>query len=227
MKGDEEFAVWPTARAHEVRFEGRIVPVPDNWILVKSGDAGLTRRLKNCGAPYWVLVHKRRNRIESLGIYIDAGVAREIREELEAERAAPEYAKRLESSRKSREKQQRSYEKEFFDAVVGFLDFAPTYADIARRLAELVTAHAVPVGSGTVARTRRIPLAERAEAAVIAWMRHQTTGYDSMKIARIKGERRSVRRSLAGESRKILENYRAGCPVEADCPLLAALQESD
>ena len=101
MNGDEEFAVWPTARDHEVRFEGRIVPVPDNWVLVKSGDAGLTRRLKRCGAPYWVLVHKRRNRIESLGIFIDAGVARDLRAELEAERAAPEYARRLESSRRS------------------------------------------------------------------------------------------------------------------------------
>ena len=37
------------------------------------------------------------------------------------------------------------------------------------------------MGSGTVARTKRCPLSE-AEAAVIAWMRHQTTAYDSMVI---------------------------------------------
>ena len=36
------------------------------------------------------------------------------------------------------------------------------------------------LGSGTVARTERIPIHEWAEAAVIAWMRHQTTGYEQM-----------------------------------------------
>lgn len=32
-----------------------------------------------------------------------------------------------------------------------------------------------PVGSGTLARTRPLPIERRAEAVVIAWMRHQTT----------------------------------------------------
>jgi len=48
-----------------------------------------------------------------------------------------------------------------------------------------VSQHATPVGSGTVARTERIPIQQRAESAVIAWMRHQTTAYDNMKIARV------------------------------------------
>ena len=64
----------------------------------------------------------------------------------------------------------------------------------------------------------------RAEAAVIAWMRHQTTDYDHMHIARIKGERRSVRRELAGDSREILEIYRKGLPVPENCPLAKALK---
>ena len=42
------------------------------------------------------------------------------------------------------------------------------------------------------------PCQERAEAAVIAWMRHQTTAYETMKIARIKGGRRQVRRTARG-----------------------------
>jgi tryptophan-rich sensory protein len=49
-------------------------------------------------------------------------------------------------------------------------------------LADAVTQHATPVGSGTVARTECIPTHERAEAAVIAWMRHHTTAYDEMAI---------------------------------------------
>ena len=52
----------------------------------------------------------------------------------------------------------------------------------------------------TVTRTKRIPVEQRAEAAVIAWMRHQTTGYDGMVIPRVKGKRREIRRMLARRS---------------------------
>jgi hypothetical protein len=67
-------------------------------------------------------------------------------------------------------------------------------SNLLNRLARAVTAHAMPVGSGTVARTKRIPVEERAEAAVMAWMRHPTTGQDGRVIPRVKGKRRVVRR---------------------------------
>ena len=89
-----------------------------------------------------------------------------------------------------------------------------------------VTAHATPVGSGTVARTERIPLPERAEAALIAWLRHQTTAYDDLDIPRVKGLRREVRRTLAERSRQVLARHRddTGHAV-ADCPLCRALAQ--
>ena len=75
-----------------------------------------------------------------------------------------------------------------------------------------------------MARTERIPIAARAEAAVIAWMRHQTTAYDDMQIARIKGERRRVRQMLAQRSKSLLDAYRRGEAVDvAKCPLVNAL----
>lgn len=73
-----------------------------------------------------------------------------------------------------------------------------------------------------------IQLAEherRAEAAVIAWMRHQTTSYDSMKIARVKGQRREVRRMLAERSKELLGAYRRGEGLPKACPLAEALRE--
>jgi hypothetical protein len=73
--------------------------------------------------------------------------------------------------------------------VLAFLAFHPAHAHLADRMARAVTDHATPVGSGTVARTKRIPIERRAEAAVIAWMRHQTTGSDGMVIPRVKGRR--------------------------------------
>ncbi|MDA7518287.1 DUF2293 domain-containing protein, partial [bacterium] len=63
----------------------------------------------------------------------------------------------------------------------------------------------------------------RAEAAVIAWMRHQTTVYDDMVISRQKGARREVRKMLAGRSRALLERYRKGIERKGSCPLMAAL----
>jgi hypothetical protein len=91
-------------------------------------------------------------------------------------------------------------------------------------LAAAIAQHATPVGSGTVARTERIPIERRAEAAVIAWLRHQTTAYDELKIPRVKGKRREVRRMLAEQSRRLLEKYRRGEPVApADCLLQQAL----
>lgn len=59
---------------------------------------------------------------------------------------------------------------------------------------------------------------------MIAWMRHQTTAYDRMNIARIKGKRREVRRELARVSREVLQAYRDGCTIDVKtCPLARAL----
>lgn len=226
MAAEEEFIVWRTARPRELLYNGKVVPLPDNWVLIKSGDAGLTRRLKSCGAPYWVLVHKRRNRIEKCGLFMDKDCAEAVKAELDAERETPEYQKQLASSRRSREKKQKIYEADFYQAVLDYLNFAPCYRELAERFAESVVEHSVPVGSGTVARTSMIPIEQRAEAAVIAWMRHRTTAYDTMCIARIKGERRAVRRQLAGISRQVLARYVKGEAIAEDCPLYQALMSS-
>jgi hypothetical protein len=107
---------------------------------------------------------------------------------------------------------------------VDFLSFHPRHRDLAVRLARAVADHATPIGSGTVARTKRISVEERAAAAVIAWMRHQTTAYDSMKIPRIAGKRREVRRMLAARSNQLLDRYRQDIPAPTSCPLAAALE---
>jgi hypothetical protein len=78
-----------------------------------------------------------------------------------------------------------------------------------------------------VARTKRIPVEQRAEAAVIAWMRHRTTGYDNMVIPRVKGQRREVRRMLARRSHELLQRYRRGELIPEGCPLRRALAGED
>ena len=209
---------------NELLRDGQTVTPPDGWIFVPAGDPGLTRRLKATG-EYWVQVHFRRNRLESEGIWTDGRRVPGIKARLETEHSGAAYQQKLAAARRRREEQQDAYVIRFRQAVVDFLNFAPRYHDFAWELADAVTDQAVPVGSGTVARTERIPLSDRAEAAVIAWMRHQTTAYDRMSIARIKGERREVRRRLAERSRALLSRYRAGEDIDpATCPLAQALK---
>jgi hypothetical protein len=159
----------------------------------------------------------------SRGVWASSATIERIRAELEAERSTECYSRKQEAASRRREAAQAGYVEDFLGAVVRFLAFHPGYAALADRLARAVTEHATPVGSGTVARTERIPIEQRAEAAVIAWMRHRTTGYDGMTIPRLKGERREVRRMLARRSQELLQRYRRGEPVEEECPLKRAL----
>lgn len=197
--------------------------MPSDWALLPPGDAALTRRVKQAG-PTWSVHETRGRKRFSRGVWAPASRIAALRAELEVERAKPQYNARLEADRKRRAVQQDRYADEFELAIVTFLAFAPRHAELARRLAAAIAAHAVPVGSGTVARTKSIPIERRAEAATIAWLRHQTTGYDSMKIPRVAGMRREVRRMLAERSRELLARYRRGEGIDRDrCPIARAL----
>lgn len=146
-----------------------------------------------------------------------------IRKALEIERSAPSYQEKLAKGKAKREIVQGQYVVDFTVKILEYLAFDPLHGDLAVRMADKIAVHATPVGSGTVARTKRIPIESRAEAAVIAWMRHQTTGYDHMPVPRVKGARREIRRMLAAQSKKLLENYRNGLQPRPDCPLLKAM----
>ena len=201
---------------------GAILTAPEGWILLPPGDAALTRRVKAAG-DHWVVQEKKGRKIFSRGVWASAATIERIRADLEAERSTEGFAKKKEADAKRRDKAQAEYVEDFHGAVVMFLAFHGNYADLAQRMARAVTDHATPVGSGTVARTKRIPVEQRAEAAVIAWMRHSTTGYDGMVIPRIKGKRREVRRMLARRSHELLERYRRGDVIPESCPLRMAL----
>lgn len=203
--------------------DGKILTVPEGWILLQPGDAALTRRVKAAG-DHCVVQERKGRRVFSQGVWAPAATIERIRAELVAERSTDGFAKKKVADARRRELTQVKYVDDFHSAVMAFLAFDEIYAGLADRLARAVTAHATPVGSGTVARTKRIPVERRAEAAVIAWMRHQTTGYDAMPIARAKGKRREVRRMLAQRSKELLRLYREGEAAGEECPLVKALE---
>jgi len=205
---------------------GIIEPVPAHWSLLPPGDAALSRRIKADG-PSWTMSEMKGRKRFSRGIWAPADRIAALRAALVAERAEPSYLRKLAAGRQRRAVGEMQYAQDFRGAVLAFLGFDPRYAAEAAALATLISSHATPVGSGTVARTERIPLEQRAEAATIAWLRHQTTAYDQMRIALVKGRRREVRQLLAQRSHQLLRQYRDGHTVDPTlCPLQAALRKA-
>ena len=205
--------------------DGTVLTIPVGWVLLPPGDAALTRRVKAAG-DHWVFAERKGRKVFSKGIWAAAATIERIRAELEATRLTESFTKKKAADARRRDKAQSEYVEDFQGAVVAFLAFHPTHANLANRLAQVVTAHATPVGSGTVARTKRIPIDERAEVAVIAWLRHQTTGYDSMVIPKVKGKRHEIRRTLARRSHELLSRYRKGDSILNECPLQKALAKT-
>lgn len=219
----ETLTLSPTTDPHVfLAPDGRRLSPPPGWECLPPGDAALTRRVKLAG-PSWAVVEKKGKKTFSRGLWAPAATIEQMRAALVSERATESYAKKRVADTARRERAQAAYVVDFEQAVLGFLRFSPRWQALARTLAARVAAHATPVGSGTVARTERIPVEDRARAAVIAWMRHQTTRYDDMSIARVKGARREVRRELAEISRAVLDLHRRDDPHAASaCPLCQA-----
>ncbi|MBU4263946.1 MAG: DUF2293 domain-containing protein [Proteobacteria bacterium] len=203
---------------------GERLSPPDGWAFLAAGDAGITRKVTAKGI-FWRVQAQMGRRIISKGIWAPQETIAMARQEVEAVRSTEAYRKKLDSDRQRRDKKQAEYEKQFCLEVRAFLAFAPRHRELEKEMAEAITLHAVPVGSGTVARTAMIPVEERAAKAVIAWMRHQTTAYESMRIPRIKGKRREVRRMLANRSVELLKAYRDGLETTPGCPLKKALKK--
>ena len=197
----------------------KIRKAPRNWILLPPGDAALTRRTKAAG-DHWVVNEKKGRRNYSKGVWAPKNTVDQIRKDLAAERSTEEFSKRKKVAAQRRIRAQAEYVENFNGAVLAFLNFHPNHTHLAQQMATAVTQHATPVGSGTVARTKKIPIERRAEAAVIAWMRHQTTGYDSMVVQQVKGKRRELRRKLAQRSKKLLSQYRVSDSVSLDLSLI-------
>ena len=203
--------------------DGTRVDIPTNWELLPPGDAAITKELKKIG-PTWTAQQKKGRKTFSDGVWAAQDNIAQAKSTIKLKRSTPEYTKKRTSELKRREVKQTKYVDEFHNAVLMYLSFHSCHKVLAEQMAELITTHATPVGSGTVARTETIPIEQRAAAAVTAWMRHQTTEYDRMRIKRVQGERREVRKELAKETRELLSTYRKGLPIdEQRCPLFQAI----
>ena len=112
--------------------DGRVLSVPEGWILLPPGDPALTRRVKAAG-DHWLVQEKRGRKIFSRGIWAPTATVERIRAELAAERSTEGFARRKQAAARRREKVQDEYVENFFDAVVLFLGFHPDHAGLADR----------------------------------------------------------------------------------------------
>ena len=115
--------------------DGRVLTAPEGWVLLPPGDAALTRRVKAAG-DHWVVAEKKGRKVFSRGVWAPAATIERIRADLEAERSTEGYTKKKEADTRRREKTQAAYVEDFHGAVLKFLAFHPTYADLAERLAQ-------------------------------------------------------------------------------------------
>src|ERR1700758_3746442 len=92
--------------------DGKILTVPQGWILLPPGDAALTRRVKATG-DHWVVAEKKGRKIFPRGIWASAATIERIRLELEAERSTESFVKKKVADARRREKIQAEYVEDF------------------------------------------------------------------------------------------------------------------
>lgn len=204
---------------------GNTFTVPCGWDNLPAGDASITRKLKSLG-PTWTVQEKKGRKTFSHGVWAAKEQIAEAKALVDAQRNDPKHQRKLAQAQARRHTKEAVFGEDFVAAIIHFLKFDERYQSAAEKLATLVKEHAVPVGSGTVARSASVTLEDKAAMAVMAWMRHKTSAYDSLSVPRIKGARRELRRKIARQSEGILNKYRRGDKIDiSTCPLYRALTQ--
>lgn len=116
MTSSNTFSPGPTANTVRAA-DGKVLTVPDGWILLPPGDAALTRRTKAAG-EHWVVQERKGRKVFSKGIWAPAATIDRLRAELEADRSTEGFAKKKAADARRREKAQAEYVEDFFGAVV-------------------------------------------------------------------------------------------------------------
>lgn len=154
------------------------IEIAEDWEFLPTGDAFVTRTVKAAGR-YWLPWQPRsrhRPHRRLLGLWAPAEAIRAA--EARAEQTAGKRAAARTVNARTRARREERYQDQLREAVLAFLGFAPSYADLAEQIAVETAAHAAVVGSGRVGRTQRLSLEEKARLAARAHIRHRFTKYE-------------------------------------------------
>ena len=102
--------------------DGKILTVPNGWVLLPPGDAAMTRRVKAAG-DHWTVQEKKGRKVFSRGVWEPAETIDRLRAELEAEWSPENYAKRRAADARRRGNAQAEYVEEFTREIVTFHTF--------------------------------------------------------------------------------------------------------
>ena len=83
MSSATAFTPGPTADTVRAA-DGKVLTVPEGWILLSPGDAALTRRVKAAG-DHWLVAEKKGRKVFSQGIWTLAATIERIRADLDAD----------------------------------------------------------------------------------------------------------------------------------------------
>lgn len=154
------------------------IEVPDDWELLPSGDAFLTRRVKAAGVYRlaWRTRSGSRRHRRLIGVWAPAATIAAAR--VEADETAEKRERAREQGAVSRARAAERDRVELEAAIFQFLGFPDEQQARAQEIAQGAAARAAVVGSGRVGRTRTISLEERAGLAARAYIRHNLTSYE-------------------------------------------------
>lgn len=154
------------------------IEIPEDWELLPTGDAFVTRTVKAAGL-YW-LAWKPRTRQRPHRRLMGLWAPRLTIEEARVAAVATEAtrARQRKQGEAYRQRQEESYQAELRAAILVFLDFREAHQDLADKIADEASARAAVVGSGRVGRTKKIDIEERAALAAKAYIRHRFTSYE-------------------------------------------------
>jgi hypothetical protein len=93
--------------------DGKVLTVPEGWVLLPPRDATLTRRVKAAG-DHWVVAERKGRKVFSRGIWAPAATIERIRVELDAERSTEGFAKRKEADVRRRVQAQIEYVEDLY-----------------------------------------------------------------------------------------------------------------
>jgi hypothetical protein len=154
------------------------IEIPDGWDFLPSGDAFVTRHVTAAGR-YWLAWKPRdRGRGHRRRIGLWAPTEAIVAANAAAEQTSEARAVSRRAGARQRERHEDRYRSELRAAIVTYLDFADKHAPLADRIADAAAARASEVGSGRVGRTSMLTLAEKAELAARAHIRHHHTDYE-------------------------------------------------
>src|SRR5918911_341344 len=93
--------------------DGRVLTVPEGWVLLPPGDAALTRRVKAAG-DHWVVEQRKGRKVFSRGVWAPAATVERLRAELEADRSPGGFARKRRAEARRRDRAQAEYVEDFF-----------------------------------------------------------------------------------------------------------------